>query len=170
MKRNLTALVSLLAFASPLCLAQASQPADANDWKPSSLNQPGKQYPQVTSDGRVRTRISAPQAQKVELDIGAVRYPLTKGENGVWTGGESKPQDEGFHYYQIWIDGAAVPDPGSLYFYGASRWGSGVEMPRQGPGLLCPQGRPPRPDPPESLLLQDHQHHAALLRLHAAGL
>ena len=47
---------------------------------------------------------------------------------GVWTG-DSKPQDEGFHYYQLWIDGAAVPDPGSLYFYGASRWGSGIEIP-----------------------------------------
>jgi len=129
MKRNLTTLVLLLASSCSLSLAQTSQPADANDWKPSSLNQPGKQYPQVTSDGRVRTSISAPQAQKVELDIGAVKYPLTKGEDGVWTGGESRPQDEGFHYYQIWIDGAAVPDPGSLYFYGASRWGSGVECP-----------------------------------------
>jgi enterochelin esterase-like enzyme len=129
MERHLTGLVLLLAFSGSLCLAQTSQPADADDWKPSSLNQPGRQYPQVTSDGRVRTSISAPQAQKVELDIGAVRYPLTKGENGVWTGGESRPQDEGFHYYQIWIDGAAVPDPGSLFFYGASRWGSGVETP-----------------------------------------
>jgi len=46
----------------------------------------------------------------------------------VWTG-ESAPQDEGFHYYQLWVDGAAVPDPGSLYFYGASRWGSGIEIP-----------------------------------------
>ena len=27
------------------------------------------------------------------------------------------------------IDGAQVPDPGSLYFYGASRWGSGIEIP-----------------------------------------
>jgi enterochelin esterase-like enzyme len=129
MKRNLTTPVLLLILSSSMCLAQTSQPADANDWKPSSLNQPGRQYPQVTSDGRVRTSISAPQAQKVELDIGAVRYPLTKDANGVWTGGESRPQDEGFHYYQIWIDGAAVPDPGSLYFYGASRWGSGVECP-----------------------------------------
>ncbi|NLH42739.1 MAG: hypothetical protein GX448_12950 [Planctomycetes bacterium] len=128
-KWKLTPLVLLVLLSSPPSLAQTSQPADANDWKPSSLNQPGKQYPQVTSDGRVRTSISAPQAQKVELDIGAVKYPLTKGENGVWTGGESKPQDEGFHYYQIWIDGAAVPDPGSLYFYGAGRWGSGVECP-----------------------------------------
>jgi enterochelin esterase-like enzyme len=112
-----------------ICLAQTDQSEEASDWRPSSINQPGKQYPQVTSDGRVRTSITAPQAQKVELDIGAVRYPLTKGENGVWTGGESAPQDEGFHYYQIWIDGAAVPDPGSLYFYGAGRWGSGVECP-----------------------------------------
>ncbi|MEN6426543.1 MAG: malectin domain-containing carbohydrate-binding protein [Phycisphaerales bacterium] len=129
MKWRLNAPVLLFILSSPLCLAQTSEPADGNDWKPSSLNQPGQQYPQVTSDGRVRTSVSAPQAQKVELDIGAVRYPLTKGENGVWTGGESKPQDEGFHYYQIWIDGAAVPDPGSLYFYGAGRWGSGVECP-----------------------------------------
>ncbi len=129
MKRNLITPILLLILSGSLCLAQTSQPADANDWKPSSTNQPGRQYPQVTSDGRVRTSISAPQAQKVELDIGAVRYPLTKGENGIWVGGESKPQDEGFHYYQIWIDGAAVPDPGSLYFYGASRLGSGVEVP-----------------------------------------
>jgi len=56
-----------------------------------------KAVSQVTSDGRVAHQLSAPQAQKVELDIGGVRYPLTKGENGVWTGGESKPQDEGFH-------------------------------------------------------------------------
>jgi len=111
------------------CLAQESQSDESNDWRPSIYNQPGRQYPQVTSDGRVRTSITAPDAQKVELDIGAVRYPLTKDENGVWTGGESEPQDEGFHYYQIWIDGAAVPDPGSLFFYGASRWGSGVECP-----------------------------------------
>ncbi len=129
MKRKLMAPVLLFILSSSPGLAQTNPPADANDWKPSSLNQPGKQYPQVTSDGRVRTSILAPQAQKVELDIGAVRYALTKDEKGLWTGGESKPQDEGFHYYQIWIDGAAVPDPGSLYFYGAGRWGSGVECP-----------------------------------------
>ena len=30
---------------------------------------------------------------------------------------------------QLVIDGAQVPDPNSLYYYGASRWGSGVEVP-----------------------------------------
>jgi enterochelin esterase-like enzyme len=29
----------------------------------------------------------------------------------------------------IKIDGAEVPDPNSLYFFGANRWGSGVEIP-----------------------------------------
>ncbi|NQU85870.1 MAG: esterase [Mariniphaga sp.] len=105
-----------------------SQSEVVEDFKPSSVNQPGKQYPQVNSEGRVRVQISAPEAKLVQLDISAVKYDLIKNEDGVWIG-ESEPQDEGFHYYQLWIDGAAVPDPGSLYFYGASRWGSGIEIP-----------------------------------------
>lgn len=121
----LFAIVSILS--GPLGLAQTNPPP-VEDFKPSSLNQMGKQYPQVNSERRVRARVSAPQATSVMLDIGAVKYPLTKGDDGLWIG-ESKPQDEGFHYYQLVIDGAQVPDPNSLYFYGASRWGSGVEVP-----------------------------------------
>jgi enterochelin esterase-like enzyme len=120
----------LLAFAAmvlvPLCVAQTNEPAD--DWKPATSNQQGKQYPHVNSEGRVRARVAAAQAQSVMLDIGGVKYPLTKGDDGAWVG-FSQPQDEGFHYYQLVIDGAQVPDPGSLYFYGASRWGSGIEIP-----------------------------------------
>lgn len=98
------------------------------DFKPSTVNQPGKEYPQVNSEGRVRVRIKAPDANYVQLDIGGVKYDLEKDENGVWMG-ESAPQDEGFHYYQLNIDGASVPDPGTKYFYGAGRWGSGIEIP-----------------------------------------
>ena len=98
------------------------------DFQPSSANQPGKEYPQVNSEGRVRVKISAPDAKYVQLDIGAVKYDLTKDAEGSWMG-ESAPQDEGFHYYQLNIDGASVPDPNSLYFYGAGRWGSGIEVP-----------------------------------------
>ena len=32
-------------------------------------------------------------------------------------------------FHQLNIDGASVPDPASLYYYGASRWGSGIEVP-----------------------------------------
>ena len=76
----------------------------------------------------MRTILRAPNAQTVLLDIGGVRYPMTKGEDGVWTG-VSNAQDEGFHYYQLNVDGVSVPDPGTQIFYGSSRWGSGVEIP-----------------------------------------
>ncbi|MGO4771719.1 alpha/beta hydrolase-fold protein [Flavobacterium sp. W22_SRS_FK3] len=97
------------------------------DFKPSSINQPDRQFPQVNSQRRVRASIAAPNANKVQLDIGGVKYDMRKDANGVWTG-ETNPQDEGFHYYQLNIDGASVPDPGSLYFYGAGRIGSGIEI------------------------------------------
>jgi len=129
MKQYLVSIIILLiTFSGSLCLAQTDQQTVKEDFKPSSTNQPGKEYPMVNSEGRVRTSISAPEADSVLLDISAVKYNLTKDENGVWTG-ESGPQDEGFHYYQIWVDGAAVPDPNSLYYYGAMRWGSGIEIP-----------------------------------------
>ena len=98
------------------------------DFKPSSVNQPGSEYPQVNSEGRVRTQILAPDANYVQLDIGGVKYDLVKDEDGLWSG-ESAPQDVGFHYYQLNIDGASVPDPGSMFFFGACRYGSGVEVP-----------------------------------------
>jgi enterochelin esterase family protein len=118
-------LAALILFGSNTLIAQTDV---VEDFVPSSANQPGKDYPQVNSEGRVRVEISAPDASYVQLDIGAVKYDLTKDEAGVWIG-ESAPQDEGFHYYQLNIDGASVPDPNSLYFYGASRWGSGIEVP-----------------------------------------
>jgi len=102
------------------------------DFKPSDLNAvvngQVRQYPEVNSQRRVRTRLRAPEAQSVQLDIGGVRYPMIKGEDGFWIG-VSNAQDEGFHYYQLNVDGVNVPDPGALMFYGASRWGSGVEVP-----------------------------------------
>jgi enterochelin esterase-like enzyme len=104
----------------------------AEDFKPSALNAvvngQMKRYPEVNSQGRVRTTLRAPNAQSVLLDIGGVKYPMTKNEEGLWTG-VSNAQDEGFHYYQLNVDGVSVPDPGTLMFYGASRWGSGVEVP-----------------------------------------
>lgn len=126
MKNKLPSLAVALLISGPLCLAQTNQPAD--DWKPATSNQQGKPYPKVNSEGRVRARVIAPQAQNVALDLGGKKYALTKGDDGAWIG-DSNPQDEGFHYYQLVIDGAQVPDPNSLYFYGASRWGSGIEVP-----------------------------------------
>jgi enterochelin esterase-like enzyme len=130
MKYRYTFILVVTVIAGGICVAQTNQVDSlaVEDFKPASTNQPGKEYPQVNSEGRVRASISAPEAKRVQLDISAVKYDLKKDENGIWIG-DSKPQDEGFHYYQLWIDGAAVPDPSSLYFYGAMRWGSGIEIP-----------------------------------------
>ncbi|HKM92668.1 MAG TPA: alpha/beta hydrolase-fold protein [Prolixibacteraceae bacterium] len=128
MKYYSITLVVLLTLSGLLSIAQTEQQAIVEDFKTTETTQSGKEYPQVNSEGRVRVQISAPEAKMVQLDIGAVKYDLTKDEKGLWTG-ESAPQDEGFHYYQLNIDGASVPDPNSLYFYGASRWGSGIEIP-----------------------------------------
>lgn len=122
-------ILSLLAFTSilsgQLCLAQDNPPAD--DWKPASSNQPGKEFPQVNSEGRVRFRVVAPEAANVGCTFRDSRT-FTKGEDGAWYA-YTRPLDEGFHYYLIKIDGAEVPDPNSLFFFGANRWGSGVEIP-----------------------------------------
>lgn len=116
-----------LLLAAMMIAASASAQV-AEDFKPASTNQEGKQYPMVNSQRMVRAQILAPDATSVKLDIGGAKYEMKKDEKGVWTG-ESAPQDEGFHYYQLNIDGASVPDPGSKYYYGASRWGSGIDVP-----------------------------------------
>ena len=115
----------LLLLAGVPTSAQTTRPVE--DFKPSSLNQAGRQYPQVNSEGRARFRIAAPQAQSVRASFGGPTQ-IVKAADGAWII-TTRPLDEGFHYYSINIDGADVPDPGTLFFYGAGRWGSAVEVP-----------------------------------------
>jgi enterochelin esterase-like enzyme len=117
-------LLPLLAIDS--AMAQTTKPA-VEDFKPSALNQSGRQYPQINSEGRARFRIPAPQAQSVKSSFSG-ETTITKGEDGAWLV-TTRPLDEGFHYYTINIDGADVPDPGTHFFYGSSRWGSAIEVP-----------------------------------------
>ncbi len=116
----------LFFLAALLCVCANAQVKE--DFVSSPNNQSGKEYPMVNSERCVRVKVKAPDAKSVKLDIGGVKYDLVKDSEGFWTG-ESAPQDEGFHYYQLNIDGADVPDPSSLYYYGASRWGSGIDVP-----------------------------------------
>ena len=112
------------------CLAQTEI---KDDFKPSSLNQPFAEYPQVNSQGYARFRILLPDAQSVVVSLGlggSGGTRLAKGEDGYWTGTTTGPLDEGFHYYHLTIDGGEyVNDPGTLNFYGSQRWESGIEVP-----------------------------------------
>lgn len=98
-----------------------------DDFKPAVTNQPGREYPQVNSQGRVKFRIMAPEAKSVGVTF-RDSTEFIKGEDGAWIG-YTRPLDEGFHYYALKISGAEVPDPNSKSFFGANRWGSGVEVP-----------------------------------------
>jgi enterochelin esterase-like enzyme len=127
MKKAIICISLMAVLTAGTCLAQTEQPAIVDDWKPSSLNQLGQEYPQVNSQGYARFRIVAPQAQSVTVGLG--RTQLTKGDDGVWTGTTAQPLDPGFHYYHLTIDGAALNDPGTNCFYGSSRLESGIEVP-----------------------------------------
>jgi enterochelin esterase-like enzyme len=124
--------VLAIALTGGTCLAQADQPAVVEDFKPSALNQPGQQYPQVNSQRFARFRIVAPQAQSVKVSLGLGGRggtTLTKADDGSWVGTTAGPLDEGFHYYHLTIDGGTFNDPGTLNFYGSTRWESGIEIP-----------------------------------------
>lgn len=112
--------------------SQTSPTAVAEDFKPSSLNQPGQEYPQVNSQGYARLRIFAPKADsvKVSLGLGGRGGTILKKEaDGFWTGTTEGPMDEGFHYYNVTIDGGKFNDPGAKNYYGSVRWESGIEIP-----------------------------------------
>jgi enterochelin esterase-like enzyme len=134
MKQNVFCLASLLIFTVVVCIAQEAQPAIIEDFKPSTLNQPGQQYPQVNSQGYARFRIVAPQAQKVSVSLGLGGRGgtiLTRAADSSWMGTTAGPLDKGFHYYHLTIDGGIFNDPGTLNFYGSVRWESGIEIPAQ---------------------------------------
>jgi predicted alpha/beta superfamily hydrolase len=135
MKKISTILVSLLTVAGSMCYAQTSSTVIKEDFKPSTLNQPGKEYPMVNSQGYARFKVDAPQAQSivVSLGLGGAKggTPLAKAEDGSWMGTTAGPMDEGFHYYHLTIDGGVFNDPGALNYYGSTRWESGIEIPAQ---------------------------------------
>jgi enterochelin esterase family protein len=104
-----------------------SQSAGDASFKAPTSNVPGAEYPQIDSERRARFRLSAPRADKVELNL-AGRHPMTKDENGVWTI-TTDPLVVGFHYYSFVVNGVNVADPGSEAYFGSSWMSSGIEVP-----------------------------------------
>ena len=115
-----------------LAYSQNDNAAIAEDFKPSVLNQPGQEYPQVNSQGYARFRITAPYADSVKVSLGLGGRGgtrLKKVTDSIWMGTTEGPLDEGFHYYNVNVDGGKFNDPGTLHFYGSIRWESGIEIP-----------------------------------------
>jgi len=98
----------------------------------ASTNVRSADYPQVTPNNRVVFRIKAPDAQKVQVDLGR-KYDMTRDSGGYWKV-TTDSIGEGFHYYSLLIDGVALADPASETFYGMGRMASGIEIPFRGGG------------------------------------
>lgn len=125
---NKLAFITLLS--SNICLGQNNSILE--DFKPSTKNQPQQEYPMVNSQGYARFKIVAPAADSVRVSLGLGGKggtKLAKAEDGTWMGTTEGPMDEGFHYYNVKIDGGKFNDPGALNYYGSVRWESGIEIP-----------------------------------------
>jgi enterochelin esterase-like enzyme len=102
----------------------------SNVGRPAETNVRSAEYPKIHPDGTATFQIKAPDAEKIQLDLGQ-KYDMNKTEEGIWQV-TTDSLGEGFHYYSLIIDGVAVADPASETFYGMGRMASGIEVPFSG--------------------------------------
>lgn len=116
----------------PLCLAMVAGTtvAQSTNGVPASSNIGQGRYPRILPDNRVVFQVPAPNAGKVQINLGRL-YDMRKENSGVWTV-TTDPQDPGFHYYSLVIDGVSVADPASESYFGTGRMSSAVEIPEPG--------------------------------------
>lgn len=125
--KNTIQIIAMLLIAGTACMAQGD---DTTASQRASTNVPGYIYPRIDKDLRAIYRIKAPNARKVQVDVGGM-YDMTMGTDSFWTV-TTKPLVPGFHYYFLWIDGVRVADPASESFFGTGKWTSGIEVPTAG--------------------------------------
>lgn len=114
-------------FVSALCLGQqANVNLDYNPQKNTEGLIPFSapiNSPEVHDDQTVTFRMKAPEAQKVELNPGAINtalgkgrepIPFTKGEKGVWTL-TIGPLPPDMYAYHVRVDGVQMADPSNTY-------------------------------------------------------
>ncbi len=119
----------LITLSSP-CFAQPTPPQLPEGAKSASTNINANDCPCVFADRRVFFKVNAPEAAKVQIDLGKL-YDMQKDDKGTWTV-TTDPQDPGFHYYSLVIDGVKVADPASESFFGMGRMASGIDIPETG--------------------------------------
>ena len=136
--------MNILRFASLLTVLagapDATQDTKPAEGSPATSNVRGAEYPRVHDDLRVTFRVKAPDAQKVEFQLGK-RHAAQKGDDGFWTA-TTDPQVPGFHYYWLVIDGVQVNDPASKTFFGYGKETSGIEIPEKGVDYDMPKDVP----------------------------
>ena len=102
--KAITTIALALAAGSLLALAQNNPPAATyqlgSDPKSASSDVPGQQYPKIDSERHAEFRLRAPNADRVQVDIGGHQYNMTKDDRGIWSV-VTPPLVVGFHYYSF---------------------------------------------------------------------
>ncbi len=140
-----------LVFRDPDQQKKASAPAPKPDvqpgeGQPASTNVNNSAYPRIHADLRVTFQLKAPDAQKIEVtgNFGLGKggpWKMERGTDGVWTV-TTPPVIQGFHYYNLSVDGVKVNDPASETFFGTGRPTSGIEIPEKGVDFYYPKDVP----------------------------
>jgi enterochelin esterase-like enzyme len=125
--KKIYSLLFVLACCCYINNANAQIPAQA---KAAPTNIRPNDCPCIFPDLRVLFRVNAPNAGKVQIDLGKL-YNMQKDEKGIWTV-TTDPQVPGFHYYSLVIDSFKFADPASESFYGTGRMSSAIDIPEQG--------------------------------------
>ena len=97
---------------------------------PAPTNNNASQCPCIMPDNSVVFQVKAPNAQKVQIDLGK-KYDMEKGADGIWSV-LTEPIVPGFHYYFLVIDDVPVADPASQSFYGTGKMTSAIDIPEKG--------------------------------------
>jgi enterochelin esterase-like enzyme len=115
--KNACAFAFLLALLSSPFVC-AAQPQDAAAFQRASTTHRLAEFPKIAKDGRVWFQFEAPNAQKVQVRIGATNktYDMEKLADGTWDLVIPYP-GPGLQYYYMIVDGLNVMDPGSETFY-----------------------------------------------------
>ncbi len=97
---------------------------------PAPTNISQNQCPCLMPDNSVVFQVKAPNAQRLQIDLGK-KYDMVKDSNGVWSV-RTEPVVPGFHYYFLVIDDVSVADPASQSFYGTGKMASAIDIPEKG--------------------------------------
>jgi len=128
--------ILMLVFASYCC---AQEP---DNFRPSTTNVWGAEYPRVDNAGRVQVRVKAPDATKVRLNFwSGPKLDMEKQADGFWSV-TTPPLVPGFHYYTLIIDGAEVGDINTQAYFGGGKPASAVEVPEPGSTYYLAQDVP----------------------------
>ncbi len=101
-------------------------------FQPAASNVPNADYPRIDADSQIEFRLNAPDAQKVQVQVGAVpAIDMVKSADGIWTV-TTPPIVPGFHYYYFKIDGVTVNDPATRAYFGVGKDSGGIEVPEKG--------------------------------------